>query len=126
MKGLRDVLFIGLSFGIFTLALLAVVTESLNNAHGQKVNRQRDEDNGVAHDVLGDKTNLHFYFVRSFVSFVSQIYVFICINSLYHNIEEETTGAHLPNHNTSSNQQNKSEGIDNIVCQSPPAYNEAM
>lgn len=126
MKGFRVILFIGLLLGIFTVALLVVVTESLSTLHAQKENRQGDHDNGVVHGVFDDKTVLHFYFVRSIISLAGQIYFYICINSLYHKIEDETSGEHLPAHNTSINQQQKSEGIYNIVCQLPPKYNEVI
>lgn len=126
MKGFRVILIIGLALGIFTVVSLIVVVTVLSILKAQKESREEDQNKDVVHDVFGDKKVVLFYFVRSAVSFAVQIYFFICINSLYHEIEEENTGAHLPVHNVSSNQQHKLEGIDNIVYQSPPAYNEMM
>lgn len=123
MKGFRIILIIGFVLSILSIIVVAIIFAYLILFNTQVKNHGEKGVLDKVVDASGDKMIIVKTVVRAAGSFAWQIYLFICINSLYHKIKDENDGTQLDWSNFTN--QSKAKGVDNVAFQSPPMYNEA-
>lgn len=133
MRGYRLICVFGLAFSIISASVLILSTLFMrrHSAH--------EYDDSVASTHYEYQLTPMQVLVRRIVSIIVEIYIFICINSLYLEIKEQGpyTRTQIPTHNVLINhhlqqqqqyQQQCQQPVRavNLDSQSPPSYNAAM
>lgn len=124
MSGYRVICIFGLVFSIISAAVLVLSTLFRDN---HRYNRERDVI------IVGSRYAYELSPIEALfdgmISLAVEIYIFICINSLYLEIKERSrrVETQIPAHNVFISQQQPQPVISGNVCtQSPPSYNAAM
>lgn len=126
MIGFRVISIFGLALSICSPVMIILIIASLSIFFKQdEVINLRGEY--ITDTVIGVVYKMSsFKFISLLISVTLEIYIFICINSLYLKIKEQNNASQIPGHNAVKKQKHQSVKVDYMRSQSLPSYSQAL